>query len=571
MPDRNLLLAFALSFAVLTLWSMYQSEPPPPRGYPAGTEVVEGSDRTAWGDGAGDPTAPGGSAARSRIPPVPGREARAVPGVAVTEPQAGQPIATEVEYEVDRNLYHARLSNIGASLTHWELNAYHDSFGEPIVLTTALEPNARSLATPFAELGLGDLSRVEFELEHRDSDTVVFRYEQDGIRVRKTYVFPTDGYEFLLRVEITNDSEVSIAPYFGVEWPAHVKEADDFKEQSFVVLQDGSVEMELVNGLGTPGFLGMSEPTNLVSYPGVVEWAGSATTYFLSVLLPDDPGRANALLIAEQPGKSGSMLVAFDEVSIPPGQSGIREYRGYIGPKEQERLVELGSNSLLAIDLGWSWVKPMTRFFNWMLQSLYQVVPNYGVAIILLTFLVRVVTAPLTTKQMRSMERMRALQPQLKEVQEKFGDDRQKQSEKTMELYRKEKVNPLGGCFPMLLQLPVFIGLFYALRSSISLRQAPFVSWINDLSVPETLFVIPGLELPIRVLPLVMGATMVVQQRMTPTPSMDPAQARMMTTVMPIMMTVLFYQFASGLVLYWMTSNVLAISHQRWIGRSLKK
>ena len=135
-----------------------------------------------------------------------------------------------------------------------------------------------------------------------------------------------------------------------------------------------------------------------------------------------------------------------------------------------------------------------------------------------------------------------------------------------MELYRKEKVNPLGGCFPMLLQLPVFIGLFYALRSSISLRQAPFVSWINDLSVPETLFVIPGLELPIRILPLVMGATLGVQQRMTPTPSMDPAQARMMMTIMPVMMTVLFYQFPSGRVLYWMVSNLLGIAHQAWVG-----
>ena len=169
MPDRNLLLAFALSFAVLTLWSMYQSEPPPPRGYPAGTEVVEGSDRTAWGDGAGDPTAPGGSAARSRIPPVPGREARAVPGVAETEPQAGQPIATEVEYEVDRSLYHARLSNIGASLTHWELNAYHDSFGEPIVLTTALEPGEvlTEVSVPTLDPGSG-WSLTEISRRHGD-------------------------------------------------------------------------------------------------------------------------------------------------------------------------------------------------------------------------------------------------------------------------------------------------------------------------------------------------------------------------------------------------------------------
>ena len=138
-----------------------------------------------------------------------------------------------------------------------------------------------------------------------------------------------------------------------------------------------------------------------------------------------------------------------------------------------------------------------------------------------------------------------------------------------MSLYRQEKVNPLGGCFPMLLQLPVFIGLFYALRSSISLRQAPFFGWIDDLSAPEVLFTIPGIELPVRVLPLVMGGTMFLQQKITPMQTPDPAQARMMLTIMPVMMTVLFYQFASGLVLYWMMSNVLAIAHQLWIGRNM--
>ena len=192
------------------------------------------------------------------------------------------------------------------------------------------------------------------------------------------------------------------------------------------------------------------------------------------------------------------------------------------------------------------------------------------IVIIVLTVMVRVVTAPLTTKQMRSMERMREIQPRLKELQAKHGDDRQKQSEEMMRLYKQEGVNPLGGCLPMVLQLPVFIGLFYALRSSIELRQAPFFGWIDDLSAPESLFMIPGLELPVRVLPLVMGLTMILQQRLTPMPAADPMQARMMMTVMPVVMTAVFYQFPSGLVLYWMVSNVLAIAHQRWIGRRMR-
>ena len=139
-----------------------------------------------------------------------------------------------------------------------------------------------------------------------------------------------------------------------------------------------------------------------------------------------------------------------------------------------------------------------------------------------------------------------------------------------MALYKQEKVNPLGGCFPMILQLPVFIGLFYALRSSIHLRHAPFVGWIDDLSAPEMLFEIPGIGIPVRVLPVIMGASMVLQQKITPMQA-DPAQARMMMTIMPVMFTVMFYQFPSGLVLYWLVSNLLGIAHQTWMNRSPKK
>jgi len=214
-------------------------------------------------------------------------------------------------------------------------------------------------------------------------------------------------------------------------------------------------------------------------------------------------------------------------------------------------------------------VHPMTRAFTWLLAVLHSFVPNYGWSIILLTILVRAAMAPLTVKQMRSMERMRRIQPMIKEIQEKHADDRQKQSEAMMSLYRQEKVNPLGGCLPMLLQLPVFIGLFYALRSSIQLRQAPFLGWIDDLAAPDLLFTIPGFAFPVRVLPLLMGASMFVQQKMTPV-QVDPAQARMMLIMMPLMMTVVSYSFPSGLVLYWMMSNVLAIAQQLWTGRHLK-
>ena len=212
---------------------------------------------------------------------------------------------------------------------------------------------------------------------------------------------------------------------------------------------------------------------------------------------------------------------------------------GFLGPKEAELLTSFDRDLTRAINLGYSWIEPLTLFFHWLLATCYRFVPNYGVSIILITILVRVATLPIMNRQMRSMEKMRALQPQMKAIQAEHANDRQKQSEATMALYKETGVNPLGGCLPMLLQFPVFIGLFFALQSSIDLRQAPFVGWIDDLSSPESLFTIPGIGLPFRVLPVVMGASMILQQRLTPT-TVDPSQQMMMMIIMPVMMTVLF-------------------------------
>jgi YidC/Oxa1 family membrane protein insertase len=415
---------------------------------------------------------------------------------------------------------------------------------------------------------MGDLSQVAFTVQRSGDWQIGFSYESGGIRVRKDYTFDPADYAFSLRVSVENGSDGSIGPRYGVSWPAHVVPGHDFAEQSFAALHDGSVILKPVASFGQAGFFDSSPETQEV-LRGEVDWTGVVTTYFVCAVLPDDPADASAQLVATQPGRAGVVQLFFEPVTLPPGQKTERIFRIYAGPKESERLEAVGGGLIRSIDVGWDWLAPLTLFFGWLLRALYSVIPNYGVAIILLTILVRVVTTPLTMKQMRSMERMRALQPKLQELREKHPDDRQKQSEEMMQLYRREGVNPLGGCLPMVLQLPVFIGLFYALRSSIDLRQAPFVGWIDDLSAPDALFEIPGIGIPLRVLPLVMGATMVVQQRITPMQA-DPAQAKMMMTVMPVMMTVLFYQFPSGLVLYWMVSNVLAIAHQFWVGRTLR-
>jgi len=563
--DRNFVLASALSLAVLVGW-MYLTGGAdrdqvagvnPPTQAEAIDSIPDFSEKA-------EPSAP-------QAPLLATREGTS----AAQAPTADRIEVLERQFRVEMPLYTVELTNRGAGISSWKLNEFRQTSNPaaPLIeLATAGAAGRPLFTTPFLELGIGNFADRVFEVVSEDIASITYEARENNITIRKTYTFEPESYSFRLLIEILNDSTGTVAPRFQVDVPAMQVDAADFREQALAALEDGSRVAVPLAGLGRSGFFqsitgGKTEPFQ--DFVGEIDWAGVQTTYFLTAIVPDNPTQAGVRITTLEPGVSGAVLLSFGETTLPSDRSVSREFRGYIGPKEMERLEVFGGETVRAIDLGWSWVEPLTRFFSQFLKTLYSIVPNYGIAIIVLTIMVRVVTAPLTIKQMRSMERMRALSPQLQKIKEEFADDRPKQSEKTMALYKSEGVNPLGGCLPMLLQFPVFIGLFYALRSTIQLRQAPFFAWIDDLSVPETLFDIPGIGVPIRVLPLIMGATMVLQQKITPMQA-DPAQAKMMMTVMPVMMTVIFYQFPSGLVLYWMVSNILAILHQLWIGRGIR-
>ena len=277
------------------------------------------------------------------------------------------------------------------------------------------------------------------------------------------------------------------------------------------------------------------------------------------------PREAGTRLIPAGNGSPPTVEVAQRAVTLPPGESAAREYRVYLGPKEAAHLAAAGANLDQAVLKGW--FPPLTNFFTAVLMATHRVIPNYGIAIILITIVVRLLMFPIMQRQMRSMKRMGVMAPRMKEIQEQFADDKERQSQEMMKLYKESGFNPLTGCLPMFLQLPVFIGLYYALQGAIALRQEPFFGWIHDLSAPEALFMLPGLDLPVRLLPILMGGSMVLQSRLTPT-TMDPVQARMMNTIMPVMFTFMFYQFASGLVLYWLVSNLLGIGQQLLVNRN---
>jgi YidC/Oxa1 family membrane protein insertase len=244
-------------------------------------------------------------------------------------------------------------------------------------------------------------------------------------------------------------------------------------------------------------------------------------------------------------------------LTVEAGSSGSIGMRLFVGPKIQEQLAAVAPGLELTVDYGILWFLSQPLF--WTLDRIHSLVGNWGWAIVILTLLIKLAFFHLSATSYKSMARMRRLQPRLAELKERYGDDRQRMSQALMEMYKREKVNPLGGCLPIVVQIPVFIALYWVLVESVELRQAPFVLWLRDLSDPDPYFV----------LPLLMGATMLVQQKLNPSP-MDPLQQKVMM-VLPVVFTVFFAFFPAGLVLYWATNNALSIAQQWYITRRIER
>jgi YidC/Oxa1 family membrane protein insertase len=242
---------------------------------------------------------------------------------------------------------------------------------------------------------------------------------------------------------------------------------------------------------------------------------------------------------------------------IEPGATAAVSVPLYAGPQDQERLAALAPGLDLAVDYGWLTVLAVPLF--WLLSLFYEWVGNWGVAIILLTVIIKLIFYPLSEASYRSMARMRVMAPKMQRLKEQYGDDRQRMQQAMMELYKTEKINPLGGCLPIVVQIPVFIALYWVLLASVELRHAPFMLWIHDLSRPD----------PWYVLPVLMGATMIFQTRLNPEPP-DPVQAKVMK-IMPIAFSIFFFFFPAGLVLYWLVNNILSIAQQWHINRVLER
>lgn len=370
--------------------------------------------------------------------------------------------------------------------------------------------------------------------------TKTFRFEKGKYNVQVSYKVANQAkqiwtgyfYAQLMRKNVPQESKsmFQINPYIGgiISSPDKRYEKIDFDKMA---KQD--LNQDIKNG-----------------------WAAILQHYFLSAWIPENQQTFNYSTKALADNMFLVRLVG-PLVNVAPGNTATLAATFYAGPAIAETLKNLAPGLDLTVDYGILW--PIGIVIFWLMKHLYDLFGNWGVSIILVTLLIKLAFYQLSAASYRSMASMRKLQPKLAALKERHGDDRQKLSQATMELYRKEKVNPLGGCLPVLIQIPVFIALYWVLLETVQLRQAPFILWINDLSAPD----------PYYVLPIIMGITIFLQQKMNPAP-VDPIQAKVMM-VLPIFFTALFLNFPAGLVLYWVVNNILSIAQQWYITRKIEK
>ncbi len=540
MDQRRLILFLVFSFSLVMLWEGWikHNQPAPVAQQSAAT--------TAAGDGV-----------------VPTPSAKLAPGqVVVPSGPAPSAVATVT---VETDLMRAEVSAQGGDVVRLEFKEHKqkEDHSKPFLLF-----DNGSAHTYLAQSGLiGEglpTHKTVFTLPEGDvalkagEDSVVLRLEapeQNGIRVTKVMTFARGSYLVDVSYEISNGSgeAVSAHAYFqltrdsnpaekpegfgGVQTfigPAFYTEAGKFQKVQFEDIDDGDAKFVKTASDG---------------------WVAMVQHYFVSAWLP--AAGAEREYFARSVGNGLYSAGAIVPVSqIAPGATAKVESRLYAGPQEQDKLEAIAPGLDLVVDYGWLTVIAAPLF--WVLAWLYKLTGNWGWAIILVTVMLKALFFPLSAASYKSMAKMRVLGPRLQRMKELYGNDKAKMQQEMMNLYRTEKINPLGGCLPILVQIPVFIALYWVLLGSVEMRQAPWLGWIQDLSAKDPYFI----------LPIIMGVSMLVQMKLNPTPP-DPIQAKVMMA-MPIVFTFMFLWFPSGLVLYWVVNNVLSIAQQWQITRMIE-
>lgn len=396
-------------------------------------------------------------------------------------------------------------------------------------------------------------ANTEYRLSGDEPLTVPLRLEHNGLQIEKRFTFTPGKYD--VRVEyfiVNNSTEIKTVQPFQ-----HLRQNIDNGESSsmFMPIYRGAAFGSSEERYKKYDF-GDMQKTNLnVSTQG--GWVAMLEHYFVSAWIPD-PQASNQLYSRMTGGNKGVIGTLGPVVDIDPGQSVTLGSTFYAGPKVQDELAQLANGLDLTVDYGFLWF--ISQFLFWLLTMIQSVVSNWGLAIICITLIVKGAMFPLTKIQYESMAKMRNLKPKIEELQARYKDDRQKMGPAMMELYRKEKVNPMGGCLPMLIQMPIFLALYWVFVESVELRHAPFMLWITDLSAQD----------PYYVLPVLFGISMFLMQKLTPMQVTDPLQQKLMMW-MPVAFSVFFLWFPSGLVLYWFVSNLISLAQMLYIYRGMEK
>ncbi len=399
-------------------------------------------------------------------------------------------------------------------------------------------------------------SAKEFALREGEERLEV-RFEShaaDGVVVSKILSFERSSYLVKLRQEIQNNGTVVVEPhgYYQLVRDGNPPEGDSKMLPTYtgVAIYNQKDKFQKV------AFEDITKGKTPYSKTADDGWIGVVQHYFVAAwIAPEKVIREFYTKRLDDNFYAAGVIIPLGKVE--PGASVTQAVALYLGPQDQDKLPSIAEGLDLTVDYGWLTVIAVPLF--WVLKTFYASVGNWGVAIILLTVIIKLLFYPLSAASYRSMAKMRVLAPKLQRLKEQYGDDRQRMQQAMMELYKTEKINPLGGCLPIVVQIPVFIALYWVLLASFELRQAPFMLWIDDLAAAD----------PYYILPVLMGATMIIQTRLNPEPP-DPVQAKLMK-IMPIAFSIFFFFFPAGLVLYWLVNNVLSIAQQWQITRSMER
>lgn len=540
MESQRSLLAIGLLLVSFLLWTEWQKDYGP---------QVSPQQNVQTNDGSSVPKADNVSSNDEDVP--------------VAETNAIQSSVSQQLIEVTTDVFKLKIDSKGGDIVHAELLQHKTALDSDQSYLLLRDENGFSYIaqsgligrdSPYNKLKEKPVFQTERHTYEMSGDTLVVPMtwtDDNGLTVSKVFTFTQGHYDIDVEYQIDNQSTS----------PATVQLYAQIKQSN--TEQGGSMMMPTYRGAAYS-----TEETRYkkYSFDDIADndlnksttggWIANLQHYFVTAWVPE--AQTTNQIYSRQIGNTSIIGVKTPLTQIAPNSSSTIDAKLFIGPKDQEALKKVHDSLDLTVDYGWLWFLSQPLF--WLLKWFYSLVENWGLAIILITLVVKGFMYPLTKAQYTSMAKLRQVQPKMKALQERYGDDRQKMSQAMMELYKKEKVNPVGGCLPLLLQMPIFLALYWVLLESVELRHAPLALWIKDLSSPD----------PFYVLPLLMGASMWLLQKITPMAVTDPMQQKVMMW-MPVFMTIFFVWFPAGLVLYWLLSNVIQIVQAKLIYNALDK